>query len=65
MISLFETIIEVLSVPLEKWDTLRTKYKIILLAIFLFCVAGIIIVLNQWRIIYIMRSNNLLFKPTH
>ena len=47
MISLFETIIEVLSVPLEKWDTLRTKYKIILLAIFLFCVIGIIILLKQ------------------
>lgn len=54
MISLFETIIEVLSVPLEKWDTLRTKYKIILIAIFLFCVAGIIIVLNQWRIFIII-----------
>ena len=47
MISLFETIIEVLSVPLKKWDTLKTKYKIILLAIFLFCVTGIIIVLNE------------------
>lgn len=47
MISLFETIIEVLSLPLEKWDTLRTKYKVILLAIFLFCVIGIILYLTN------------------
>ncbi len=47
MISLFETILEVLSLPLEKWDTLRTKYKVILLAIFLFCVIGIILYLTN------------------
>ena len=46
MISLFETIIEILSVPLEKWDTLGIRYKIILLVTFLVCVVGMIIVLN-------------------
>ena len=46
MISLFETIIEILSVPLKKWDTLRIRYKIILLVTLLICVVGIIIVLN-------------------
>lgn len=46
MVSLFETIIEILSVPLEKWDTLRIRHKIIILVTFLVCVVGMIIVLN-------------------
>lgn len=47
MISLFEIIIETLSIPLEKWDKLRVRYKIILFTITLVCIAGIIILFNQ------------------
>lgn len=46
MISFFETIIEILSVPLEKWDELRVRYKIIFFVAVLICMASIVILLN-------------------
>lgn len=46
MDSFLEIIIEVLSLPLEKWDDLRLRYKIILFVIVLSCIAGIVILLN-------------------
>ena len=46
MISLFETIIEALSVPLESWDKLGNIYRIILFTTVFISLVGIIIVLN-------------------
>lgn len=47
MIFLFETIRELVSVPLEKWDKLRLRYKIFLFFLVIISIAGIIILLNQ------------------
>ena len=46
MISLFETILEIVYVPLEKWDNLRLRYKIILFLLVIISIGGIVISLN-------------------
>lgn len=66
MISLFEIIIETLSIPLEKWDKLRVRYKIILFTITLVCIAGIIILFNQsWIHFIVMIQKEVNSLKTH
>ncbi len=46
MVSLFETIIEIVSVPMVKWDKLAIKYKLILFTLVLISIASIVILVN-------------------
>lgn len=42
----FESIVEILSVPLRNWDNLKLKYKIILFLLVIISMTGIVILLN-------------------
>lgn len=47
MIFWLETIIEALSVPLQNWDRLRVRYKIIFSVLVIISMVGIVILINQ------------------
>lgn len=44
---LFESIIEIVSVPLKNWDKLKLRYKIILFLLVIISMSSIILLLNQ------------------